>query len=229
MPSRPRAAGEMLGAARLGGRRPPRRAHVPLAARGRQTPEDWEVELDEEDLEDMSVEELQQEAASIGARLDDLEGRLRSPGRAFVASVLDRHDTAGALFAVLAGDAGHLSSDSMLRFARMSGFDGEAAEWDEEFRLLCEQWGRQPDEGIDRDLFLRLVDDESDRGCYCSTEELDTMLGELEGGAGGIDARADEEDMQPKRNRRGGQRDRSRPRAGKKQRRPHSHVGYQKP
>lgn len=66
----------------------------------------------------------------------------------------------------------HLSATEMLPFARFTGFDGGEDEWKDEFDLLCSESGGNPSVGVDADLLLTLVNDESDNGCYCTDEEL---------------------------------------------------------
>ncbi|CAJ1351849.1 unnamed protein product, partial [Effrenium voratum] len=70
-----------------------------------------------------------------------------------------------------------LKAKEMLSFASSVGFDGTEEEWQEEYRLICEGLGRSPDEGIDEVSFLRLVNEDTDDGCYCSDKELAGMLG----------------------------------------------------
>jgi len=65
----------------------------------------------------------------------------------------------------------------MLAFASSVGFDGNAEEWKEEYRLICEGLGRTVEQAIDAQSFLRLVNEDTDDGCYCSDKELAGMLG----------------------------------------------------
>merc|ERR1719362_83096 len=74
---------------------------------------------------------------------------------------------------------GRLKKDEMLRFAELTGFEGNGQEWDEEYRLLCADHDLDTNLGIAEDTFLRLVDDESDAGQYCSDDELREMLEKL--------------------------------------------------
>ncbi|CAK0817309.1 unnamed protein product [Prorocentrum cordatum] len=67
---------------------------------------------------------------------------------------------------------GYLTSDELKTFAGMSGFDGTDADWQVEFGTLCRQWRRSPAEGIDQPFFCAIVDDASERGVYCTDEEL---------------------------------------------------------
>merc|ERR1712176_1291249 len=60
----------------------------------------------------------------------------------------------------------------MRSFARLTGFKGSPWQWATEYRMLCEVNAINPQKGIDTASFCALVDDESDRGCYCTDEEL---------------------------------------------------------
>lgn len=70
-----------------------------------------------------------------------------------------------------------LNAQEMLAFASSVGFDGTAEEWKEEYRLICEGLGRTVEQAIDAQSFLRLVNEDTDDGCYCSDKELAGMLG----------------------------------------------------
>eukprot|EP00439_Symbiodinium_sp_Y106_P016365 s2386_g2.t1 len=72
---------------------------------------------------------------------------------------------------------GLLKASEMLSFARSVGFDGTEDQWDEEYRLICDGLGRRPEHGIDHGSFFRLVNEDTDDGCYCSDKELAGMLG----------------------------------------------------
>ncbi|CAK0879094.1 unnamed protein product, partial [Prorocentrum cordatum] len=65
-----------------------------------------------------------------------------------------------------------LESSAMLRFATLNGFEGTPAEWGEEYEGLCEEWKMEPSRGFTEDVFARLVNDESERGCYCTDRDL---------------------------------------------------------
>ncbi|CAK9047355.1 unnamed protein product [Durusdinium trenchii] len=71
-----------------------------------------------------------------------------------------------------------LNASDMLSFASSVGFDGSREEWQEEYRLICEGLGRTPDQGIDAASFFKLVNEDTDDGCYCSDKELAGMLGQ---------------------------------------------------
>ncbi|CAJ1365616.1 unnamed protein product, partial [Effrenium voratum] len=63
-----------------------------------------------------------------------------------------------------------LGSEELRYFAMQTGWEGSDLEWAEEFQALCLEQGR--DKGLDLAAFGRIVDDRSERGCYCSDEEL---------------------------------------------------------
>ncbi|CAK9015761.1 unnamed protein product [Durusdinium trenchii] len=69
---------------------------------------------------------------------------------------------------------GHLNADEMRPFANQTGFEGSDAEWRGEFDSLRHECGSGP--GISLHHFQRLVNDDSDAGCYCSDGELRTVL-----------------------------------------------------
>ena len=71
-----------------------------------------------------------------------------------------------------------LSAPEMLSFASSVGFDGSYDEWLEEYRLICEGLGRTVEQCIDAASFLKLVNEDTDDGCYCSDKELAGMLGQ---------------------------------------------------
>jgi len=105
-------------------------------------------------------------------------GVAQLPPRAAAASA--RASLVRAVFAAcdLDGD-GRLTEQELRSFARGTGFDGSAEEWAEEYETLCTEHGSSPAEGLDEESFARLVDDESDSGCYCTEEELRAMLEDL--------------------------------------------------
>eukprot|EP00971_Amphidinium_carterae_P031982 630102-Amphidinium_carterae.1 len=60
-------------------------------------------------------------------------------------------------------------------FAQETGFDGGDKEWEVEFRALCPVGA-----GLNLAEFAKLVNDNSDDGCYCSDEELQGMIARLD-------------------------------------------------
>eukprot|EP00931_Biecheleriopsis_adriatica_P089102 TRINITY_DN63285_c0_g1_i1.p1 TRINITY_DN63285_c0_g1~~TRINITY_DN63285_c0_g1_i1.p1 ORF type:complete len:448 (-),score=98.63 TRINITY_DN63285_c0_g1_i1:58-1401(-) len=69
-----------------------------------------------------------------------------------------------------------LTSAELRNFACSTGFDGDAADWLDEYGYICDCMGCQAGEGLSEEVFSRLVDDESEDGCYCSDAELAAML-----------------------------------------------------
>ena len=64
----------------------------------------------------------------------------------------------------------------MQPIAEASGFAGSAAEWAQEYVLLCNDYGIDSAVGIDFPRLRQLVDDDSDNGCYCLDYELQTII-----------------------------------------------------
>ena len=72
--------------------------------------------------------------------------------------------------------SGHLSAAEMKPFAEHTGFQGTEAEWQAEFDVFKKEWGLSQ---IALKDFDRLVNDESDSGCYCSDADLRSLLESL--------------------------------------------------
>lgn len=81
---------------------------------------------------------------------------------------------------VLLGRGGRLGSSELRPFAEFTGFEGGDAAWPGEFAALCEEIGLLTvsgrDDGFDAAAFTQLVSDDSERGCFCSDEELEEMI-----------------------------------------------------
>ena len=94
---------------------------------------------------------------------------------------LPRQALQRALFEALDKDKdGHLSSDEMLEFARLTGFKGVQHEWQEEFSILCDQYQSQVQVGLTLETFLDMVEEDSDKGCYVTDSQLATVRKELQ-------------------------------------------------
>lgn len=74
---------------------------------------------------------------------------------------------------------GCLRSQELNIFGQHTGFDGNDQEWEQEYVALCEQAGCRPSDGLGLEDFTALVDDDSDKGCYCDDAELRSMLTSL--------------------------------------------------
>ena len=86
-----------------------------------------------------------------------------------------RRELIEAVFRALdSGGKGYLTARDMRPFAEQTGFSGSDQEWQQEFDLLRRDRGSS--EGIRLDAFVGLVNDSSDDGCYCSEEELRSLL-----------------------------------------------------
>jgi len=70
-----------------------------------------------------------------------------------------------------------LGSAELRPFAEFTGFDGDHEDWVAEYAGLCNELGLDPCIGVDLQSFAQIVDDESDRGCYCSDLELRQLAG----------------------------------------------------
>merc|ERR1711939_573337 len=80
------------------------------------------------------------------------------------------------IFATLdTGRRGYLDSAAMRKFAETNGFDGKDAEWDEEFECMCEEWECEQEKGFSEAIFTQWVNDDTDKGCFCSDKELLTI------------------------------------------------------
>lgn len=74
---------------------------------------------------------------------------------------------------------GHLNSEDLRRFAVHTGFDGGDSEWTQEYKVLCEDRACDPGTGFTCEKFIELLNDSSDLGCFCTDDELQTMLSKL--------------------------------------------------
>ena len=72
---------------------------------------------------------------------------------------------------------GVLSAEEMLQFATHTGFDGSDQDWQTEFGLLAKECNSP--QGIPLREFERLANDKSDDGCYCSDDELRSLLAKV--------------------------------------------------
>jgi len=71
---------------------------------------------------------------------------------------------------------GALNLLELRRFAECSGFEGTDAEWAVEYERLCDEVGAEPEVGICFNIFMGLVDEDSDNGQYCTDDELLDMI-----------------------------------------------------
>jgi len=120
------------------------------------------------------------QAAPVNSHAEPVSAVAAQPISQLPASAASRSDLARAVFRACDADGdGHLSCQEMRSFAGRIGFEGSDAEWAAEYQKLLSERGGNATKGIDLDLFLQLLEDESDDGCYCTDGELRTMLHDL--------------------------------------------------
>eukprot|EP00930_Biecheleria_cincta_P077912 TRINITY_DN65245_c0_g1_i1.p1 TRINITY_DN65245_c0_g1~~TRINITY_DN65245_c0_g1_i1.p1 ORF type:complete len:354 (-),score=69.49 TRINITY_DN65245_c0_g1_i1:116-1156(-) len=112
----------------------------------------------------------QQNSASANKLLDQSSRPPRSllERLAFNACDLDRDE--------------RLNETEMRLFLRHTGFAEAVSDtdWANDYQRLCSEIGCDPESGIDRVLFSRLVSDDSeDCGCYCTDRELQVVIDKL--------------------------------------------------
>eukprot|EP00439_Symbiodinium_sp_Y106_P026007 s713_g3.t1 len=90
----------------------------------------------------------------------------------------DRRQLKESVFSMFDLDRdGCLGREELWGFARSSpNFDCDEEDWGEVFAELCDDYACDPGEGLSKEAFLTLVDDESEQGCYCTENELQAML-----------------------------------------------------
>lgn len=87
---------------------------------------------------------------------------------------MNRNDLKSSIFNALDQDGDRrLGSSEMRRFAELSGFEGDDADWQEEYQMLCDP------QGCDFNAFGQLLDDDSEDGLFISDAELVDMMEEL--------------------------------------------------
>lgn len=74
---------------------------------------------------------------------------------------------------------GLLNRIEMGRFAKQVGFDGVPSEWALEYESLCRDNKADASDGVDLDLFIRILNDKSDIGLYCQDDELLIVLQQI--------------------------------------------------
>jgi len=111
------------------------------------------------------------------------DNELQALYRRMTGQTLEVKDTAKRAEAVSAvfkecddDEDGYLNMREMKRIAVHIGFVGGDEEWKEEYNDMCRDSGADPILGISFELFAKLVDDESEKGCYCSDDDLEAVL-----------------------------------------------------
>lgn len=75
---------------------------------------------------------------------------------------------------------GYLDKDEMLSLAVLTGFEGSDQEWSIEYARLCRECNADKAIGIAQVTLLKLMDDQSDAGFYCTDKQLEEMSAALE-------------------------------------------------
>eukprot|EP00933_Yihiella_yeosuensis_P007764 TRINITY_DN11292_c0_g1_i1.p1 TRINITY_DN11292_c0_g1~~TRINITY_DN11292_c0_g1_i1.p1 ORF type:complete len:798 (+),score=210.56 TRINITY_DN11292_c0_g1_i1:139-2394(+) len=89
-----------------------------------------------------------------------------------------RADLVKSVFSALDLDGdGCLNASEMRPFADHTGFDGSAEDWAAEFETICSEAGSS--RGVPLAHFIKLVNDESDDGAYCTDDELHDLSSKL--------------------------------------------------
>mmetsp|Transcript_77826 Transcript_77826/g.161695 ORF Transcript_77826/g.161695 Transcript_77826/m.161695 type:complete len:712 (-) Transcript_77826:47-2182(-) len=73
---------------------------------------------------------------------------------------------------------GHLSSEALLRYTTICGFDGDRSDWDEEYDKLCKRYDWDPALGPDCEGFAEHLNDDSHHG-HMEDHELKIVYDEL--------------------------------------------------
>jgi len=82
-----------------------------------------------------------------------------------------------ALFEAIDKDGdGYLNQGEMMQLAKLVGFDGDTEEWKKEYHALCTEVKASESEGVPKAVVLKMLDDTSDTGCFCTDEELQLLL-----------------------------------------------------
>merc|ERR1719326_818916 len=70
----------------------------------------------------------------------------------------------------------YLNCKELRIFWELMGFDYDNDVWAQEFSELCKEFHANPAHGISLGTFGVLLDDESEKGCYCSNDDINTIL-----------------------------------------------------
>jgi len=117
-----------------------------------------------------------------------------------------REELKTKLFEVIDKDGDDLLNKGEMReLAKLVGFDGSDEEWSQEYLKLCQEVGATPAKGIPKVVVLALLDDRSETGCFCTEEDLKTLLMGLErrglagkGTTGKSNAKASKNEKKPR-------------------------------
>eukprot|EP00931_Biecheleriopsis_adriatica_P122425 TRINITY_DN97415_c0_g1_i1.p1 TRINITY_DN97415_c0_g1~~TRINITY_DN97415_c0_g1_i1.p1 ORF type:complete len:213 (-),score=38.16 TRINITY_DN97415_c0_g1_i1:98-694(-) len=134
-----------------------------------------------EELEDVEpYRDLAEAETDVNAILNQIEVLETEAEKSSEASAqLARAEVVEAIHRALGEGAPRLDSRHMLRFAKLSGFDGSEQDWNDEFSALCQELGFSASSGLSVADLLRLVNDKSTADGYYSDDELQRLQKEL--------------------------------------------------
>merc|ERR1711974_79190 len=75
---------------------------------------------------------------------------------------------------------GYLDKGEMLSLAVLTGFDGSDEVWASEYARLCMECSADQRIGIAQSVLFGLLDDQSDKGFFCTDKQLEEMSAALE-------------------------------------------------
>jgi len=107
---------------------------------------------------------------------DESDGS-RVTGVGIVTKSSARHELIRQVFRACDTDNdGMLDEVEMRSFAVHVGFEGSNEEWAQEYKLLCAE---KQTSGVNMKLFEKLANDNSENGCHCTDDQLQTILTKL--------------------------------------------------
>ena len=74
---------------------------------------------------------------------------------------------------------GFLNEHESLVFVRFTGYDGDKAQWSEDFGHFCVDLGADPEDGVNLAALERLVNGSSEIRLYCADADLQSICTEL--------------------------------------------------
>ena len=111
---------------------------------------------------------------TLGTSAEVVESVEQTMGR--LANADRNHLTATVFWICDLDHDGYLSKSEMLAYARHIGFEDTEEEWTHEYIQLCNEFKVPHEIGINRETFCKMINDQSDTGCWCTDKELRTFL-----------------------------------------------------